>query len=466
MRDSPTVSMHRSALAPANPVTWEAFKSPTPLAFGKMSYMEEIMDMELRCPEDEALNVYEINHEPISKPVGVRDLRQWGQFVLEDGKLKGKNFPGSLRERSRLREVYRQSKAQADVEKPRVLPRLCTGNGDDEAPEDNNMEDESDAVEHDVGHTRRRDGHSGGAWPRRTTSGTSDAMFANAHDQQQQLDGEEEPKGKRSPVMGDDCSDAQRGDRPVGSGAGTGTENSDRDPVKGAESSRGQEGLIESPSEQIVPLSQNQMQAIFAALEQTAGEIERSFCTEFLELDSKAGIDRDMRTFLQVDVGVEDSVGDAVVSCGGYRWKVHISRRDLRQSNYEHRLRKSIEKSRPRHIWMNVGLKDMTPSERQRVSELVQDLYDVQVLRGDHFHVWTATDMQPKEAESHQEAWLGTIPTVYTEHPKGWAPRLKGNNFLHSRRQFRTTSKVAHSWLDVWPKMWQSMSRTDKQIGP
>ena len=87
-------------------------------------------------------------------------------------------------------------------------------------------------------------------------------------------------------------------------------------------------------------------------------------------------------------------------------------------------------------------------SFRQRVSELVQDLYDVQVLRGDHFHVWTATDMQPKEDESHQEAWLGTIPTVYTEHPKGWTPRLRGNNFLHSRRQFRTTSKVAHSWLD------------------
>ena len=282
---------------------------------------------------------------------------------------QGKELPGSLHERSRPREVYRQSKAQADVEKSRVLPRLCTGNGDDEAPEDNNMEDESYAVEHGVGHTRRRDGHSDGAWPGRTSTGTSDAMFANAHDQQQ-LDGEEEPKGKRSSVMGDDCSDAQRGDRSVGSGAGTGTENSDRDPVKGAESSRGQEGLMESPSEQIVPLSQNQMQAIFAALEQTAGEIERSFCTEFLELGSKAGIDRDMRTFLQVDVGVEDGVGDAVVAYGGYRWKVHISRRDLRQSNYEHCLRNSIEKSRPRHIWLNVGLKDMTPSERQRVSEL------------------------------------------------------------------------------------------------
>ena len=57
-----------------------------------MNSLENILDQNLVAPEDEGLNLEEEVSGPISKPVGVDSLREWGDFILEDGKHKSKSF--------------------------------------------------------------------------------------------------------------------------------------------------------------------------------------------------------------------------------------------------------------------------------------------------------------------------------------------------------------------------------------
>ena len=358
-------------------------------------------------------------------------------------------LPGSLLGRSRVREVYRQPQVEADVEEPRVLPGLRESNGDHEVPCDLRTQKQPDALVNGI-RTDDRDGDiNHPEHERGNDARESDALLAKHVKVGEQL-GEKEC---RPPELGDDrqCSE-QRG-RPDGPGTGNRAPDTDRYSVQGTESGRREAGIGPSegshPAKQDGTLSEAELQDIMLALERASQEIETHLCHEFLEAENKRSeTGNDMMTFLQIDVGLDDNVGAFVEAYGGQKWKVHISRLDLKRSAYQHRLRKSIEKSRPRHVWLNVGIKNLGATERTELSCLCRYLYDEQVSWGNHFHVWTAEDFQPTDKEAHHEVWMGTIPTRHQHCGQKLAPKLFGNSFLRANRSFRTTSYVAHTCLD------------------
>ena len=57
-----------------------------------MATSADLLDQELRLEEDEDLNLTYVGPAQTTKPVGINSLRQWGNFVLEDGRFKGKTF--------------------------------------------------------------------------------------------------------------------------------------------------------------------------------------------------------------------------------------------------------------------------------------------------------------------------------------------------------------------------------------
>ena len=116
------------------------------------------------------------------------------------------------------------------------------------------------------------------------------------------------------------------------------------------------------------------------------------------------------------------------------------------------RVRSSIlEKAtvlQPKHVWFSIGLTNLSREEKGLMLERCQELYFNQIIHGNHFHLWAPQDFIQFLEDSESKVTLGTLRTSYH---LGYVPkihRLKGNNYLRQRVEFRTTSLKVHEGLD------------------
>ena len=250
------------------------------------------------------------------------------------------------------------------------------------------------------------------------------------------------------------------------SGSGAGDQDSNGDPSAGARKCKGLQVGVSSPAcdisgaeasddataaalnaEQLLFL-ERQLEVLCLQCEHVVKELEchlRPFPSPNGRTSSQVP-----RTFLEINIGNVGRVGGHIALHGGTLLEHCISRNSLHNASYETQLWQKMSKDVPRHVWVSVGIQQMTPAESQRVSDLCLELYWEQISRGDHFHVWFAGGIPSEVSTQIEEILMGAFQTRHclVEGLPKLSQKYPGNNHLRRQVQFYTTSKEMHSRLD------------------
>ena len=142
---------------------------------------------------------------------------------------------------------------------------------------------------------------------------------------------------------------------------------------------------------------------------------------------------------------------------------------DLRTTEGRAALWKILTEQRPRHVWMapecgpwgNFSRLNMCRSsstrhkvlsaraEQQTHLELCREVYEFQVMGGNHFHIEQPQGSKVFDQPVMEEIVLGTLKTVFDMCEVGKLRVPEGNNFLRKRTIVRTTSREFHESLDA-----------------
>ena len=83
----------------------------------------------------------------------------------------------------------------------------------------------------------------------------------------------------------------------------------------------------------------------------------------------------------------------AFLSCGEPvsegRQQAKVARPGIRDPLVRSSILEKVTKLRPRHLWLSLGFKNLSKEETRVMMEWCQDLYFVQIIQGNHFHIWT-----------------------------------------------------------------------------
>ena len=142
---------------------------------------------------------------------------------------------------------------------------------------------------------------------------------------------------------------------------------------------------------------------------------------------------------------------------------------DLRTPEGRSALWKIVVERQPRHVWMapecgpwgNFSRLNMCRSsstrhkiqtaraEQQTHLELCREVYEYQVVKGNHFHMEQPQGSEVFDQPVLESVVLGTLKTVFDMCEVGKLRVPTGNNFLRKRTTVRTTSRELHESLDA-----------------
>ena len=393
-----------------------------------------------------------------------------GQLCGSGGQAPRQDIPRDLPARSRLWEVYQKSpphlKVLAKLSKLSHRHGECDPSGEEQEPNHGTHRPGSDGDDpshdpNDADVRRQDDGHS----EAQQDTSLSESRPASS------------PSGRPKPgkqqleaihVVGS-CGDrggSSANEEGPHSGSGAGDQDPNGDPSEGARQCQGLQVGVLSPAcdisgaeasddatatalnaEQLLFL-EGQLQALCLQCEHAVKELEchlRPASSPHGRTSSKVP-----RTFLEINIGNVGRIGGHINLHGGTLLEHSISRNSLRNASYETQLWQKMGKDVPRHVWVSVGIQQMTPAESQRVSDLCLELYWEQISRGDHFHVWFVGGIPWDVSTRIEEILMGAFQTRYCliEGLPKLSQKYPGNNHLRRQVQFYTTSKEMHSRLD------------------
>ena len=140
----------------------------------------------------------------------------------------------------------------------------------------------------------------------------------------------------------------------------------------------------------------------------------------------------------------------AFISCDGNSsgLQAEVARPGIRDARVRSSTLEKVMSRKPRHLWFSIGFTNLSRAEKRIMLEWCEELYFNQIVQGNHFHLWAPRNFVQYLVDNDSEVVLGTLDTVYH---LGYVPkihRLKGNNYLRQRVEFRTTSLRVHEGLD------------------
>ena len=180
-------------------------------------------------------------------------------------------------------------------------------------------------------------------------------------------------------------------------------------------------------------------------VEQSIQEINRLHPTTYKARQAESSHRSSM---LEISVGFQGMIGRELGETNGSWERIDLARSRLLQAGVPDEIWSKMSESQPRHVWLSIGPKQLSRHEKGVLVQLTRDLYEEQVSRGAHFHLWAPESFVQDTGECLDEVFAGTLPTFYHVGHVPRTERLKGNNYLRQRVNFRTTSQGLHRGLD------------------
>ena len=99
-----------------------------------------------------------------------------------------------------------------------------------------------------------------------------------------------------------------------------------------------------------------------------------------------------------------------------------------------------MDQKRPRHVWVNVGIRGPNEGELEKVGQLCHELHSEQTARGYHFHVRFHGE-HGMWKPFLPEVFMGTYETRYDPKSLGISRRYRGTTFFKGGQCFRLRPK-------------------------